>query len=686
MIISEDIKPDKRTGFNIFVLSLAMGIIYGFLIYLSTILIFPPAATPVIWSVNAFPVAVLLFNRRKYWPFILFFVALGHLAGQLPTTPFEIKLYLILCITNLLEIFLLAFFLRKVAGESPTKYRLKPFIVSGIWTTALALLIAVLLSVVLFSSFIADMDFISTVIKTFTCAYLGQLLLLPAIIYYIVLDRASLRKISRNKITELVIIWGIFLFMVAATFASLSSRIPLYSIFPYITFPILVWAVFRFSIRLTLTYSIITSLVIKYLASLGYIPFGHSDFSDPYQIIQMNLALISLYGTVLILAIIVYDQTQVKLDLAKRDEWFEIAINHMSGGLYLLDQKRRFKVLSTNLRDKFGLPSDVCRLGAHIEPVFEFRAKRGDYGPGKPDEIVRQRMAELEKRDTSHGQNVSADGRTYEYYQNHTQDDEIIIIYYEITERIKAEQDSKRALIEAQQANKAKTDFLANMSHELRTPLNAIIGFSEMMSKDDFGALSMDKVREYSTDIHMSGRHLLQIINDILDLSKIEAGMADINPEKIHLDEEIRESVTFIALRASDADISIVNDIVNTDTIISADKRMFKQIMVNLLSNSVKFTPPGGNIHIFHEITAEGDVTISVADTGISIDENDIEAMMEPFRQADSSLSREFEGTGLGLPLVKSLMELHGGTIKIKSRIGEGTTVFITFPHMKTTH
>ncbi|VAV88712.1 hypothetical protein MNBD_ALPHA02-2321 [hydrothermal vent metagenome] len=685
MIDSEDIKPAKLTGLNIFNRSLLTGIIYGLLIYLSTIFIFPPAATPVIWSANAFPVAVLLFNRSKYWPVILFFTALGHLAGQLPTTPFEIKLYLILCITNLLEIFLLAVFLRKIAGECPTKYRLKPFIVSSIWITALALFSAVLLSVILFSSFIADMDFIQTAIKTFTSTYLGQLLLLPAIIYYIVLDRASFRKISRNTAIEFCIIWTIFLFMIVATLASLNSRMPLYTIFPYITFPVIIWTVFRFGIRLTLTFSIITSLLIKYLASLGYIPFGHSDFNDPYQIIQMNLALISLYGTILILAIIVYDQSQTKLDLAKRDEWFEIAINHMSGGLYLLDQKRRFKVLSTNLRDKFALPSDICHLGAHIEPVFEFRAKRGDYGPGDPDEMVKQRMIELEGRKTTHGQNTSADGRTYEYYQNHTQDDEIIIIYYEVTERIKAEQDSKQALIEAQQANKAKTDFLANMSHELRTPLNAIIGFSEMMSKDDFGALSMDKVREYSTDIHMSGRHLLQIINDILDLSKIEAGMADINPEDIHLDDEIRESVTFIALRASDADISIVNDIVNTDTIILADKRMFKQIMVNLLSNSVKFTPPGGDIHISHEINAAGDVTIRVADTGIGIDENNIEAMMEPFRQADSSLSREFEGTGLGLPLVKSLMELHDGTIKIKSRIGEGTSVFITFPYQKTT-
>lgn len=669
------------TTANVFVKGLLTGSLYGFLIYLSTIFIFPINNGPVIWSVNAFPVAVLLFNRTKHWPTILFFCAIAQLVSQLPAAPFELKTYLIICGTNLLEIYLLTLLIRRMSGNIPTKKKLKPLIITSIWATALVIIVTSILSVALFSLITADIASLKVILRISTSAYLGQLLLLPAICCYIVLDRTSLTKTPAREIIELILMWGVLFFIVIVTIASLNSQTQLHFIFPYMTFPVLIWSAVRFGTRFTVTCSIITSIFTKYLASLGYVPFGSSEFSTYNQIIEMNVGLIVLNGSILILVIVVDYQKRIKKDLAKREEWFEIAINHISGGLYLLDHERRFKVLSTNLQKKFGLPIEVCHLGSHIKQVFEFRAKRGDYGPGDPDELVRLRMEELETKETTHGQNTPPNGRTYEYFQNHTNEDEIIVVYHEITERIKAEIDSQQALIEAQQANKAKTDFLANMSHELRTPLNAIIGFSEMMTKDNFAELSADKVREYSKDIHMSGRHLLQIINDILDLSKIEAGMADIEPEEIHLDESIKECVTFIELRASDAGIAISNEVENTDTIIQADRRMFKQIMVNLLSNAVKFTPKGGNIHISHTVDNTGATTISITDTGIGIAESNIEAMMEPFRQADSSLSKEFEGTGLGLPLVKSLMELHNGKIEIKSTVGCGTTVLITFPH-----
>ncbi len=218
------------------------------------------------------------------------------------------------------------------------------------------------------------------------------------------------------------------------------------------------------------------------------------------------------------------------------------------------------------------------------------------------------------------------------------------------------------------------------MSHELRTPLNAIIGFSEIMTNREFIESAPDKVKEYSNDIFVSGRHLLQIINDILDLSKIEAGMADLELESIHLGESTGESVRFLELRAAEAEITIFNKIKDTNATILADRRMFKQIMVNLLSNAVKFTPGGGSLTISHSVNEKGETTIEVKDSGIGIAPSDIEAMVEPFRQADSRLSRGYEGTGLGLPLVKSLIKLHGGKIAIKSEIGSGTSVFITFP------
>lgn len=663
---------------------LMTGVLYGFLVYLSSLFIFPITNAPVIWSVNVIPVVVLLFSRNRNWPVILFFCALGLWAGlnagQFPTGQHKVSLSLILCVANLTGIYFLAFIIRKAVGPAPTRKKIRPLIITGIWATALVIMVTSVLSVLVFSFLISDISFSGTVLRVFTSAFLGQVLLLPTILYWTVLDSLSFRDTPSNKVIELALMLIILFLVVAVSLASLDSQTPIHYIFSYLTLPLLVWSAFRFDIRVTLSCSIMTSLFTKYLALLGHAPFGASIYSTDNQATEMNAGLIALNVTILILAIIVADQKQTKHALRQREEWFKIAINHISGGLFLLDHERRFKVLSINLHKKFNLPVEICHLGAHIKPVLIYRAKRGDYGPGDPDEIVRMRMEELDKTETIHGRNTPTNGRTYEFFQSHTDDGEVIVVYHEITERLKAEKDIQRALMDAQQANKAKTDFLANMSHELRTPLNAIIGFSEIMLKGEFAETSADKVREYSNDIHMSGHHLLHIINDILDLSKIEAGMAEIEPEQIHLGESIRECVTFIDIRAAGAEIAISNEVGNSDTEIQADKRMFKQIMINLLSNAVKFTPPGGSINISHKTNGTGETTIIVADTGIGMDEANIEAMMEPFRQADSSLSKEFEGTGLGLPLVKSLMELHGGTIKIKSTLGVGTTVFITFP------
>ena len=674
------------TSANILIKGLLTGLLYGLLVHLSTVLIFPVADVPVLWSANALPVVVLLFNRSRQWPIIIFFCAIALLINRAPTTAHEMSLYLMLSGTNLLEITLLATVIKEITGTGLTKKKLKSIIIANMWAAPAVIMATSILSVFLFSISAPDINFLQTTLKIFSSAFLGQVLFIPAILCHIFFDRSAFKMISRGYLTQWGLMWLALSLFIATTWVSLNSHTPIHYIFPYMTFPLLVWSALRLGIHVTVTCSLISSLFTKYFASLGYFPFGAIDLSPYEQISALNVGLIALNVTALILAIVVSDEKQAKQDLTRREEWFQIAINHMSGGLYLLDQERRFKVLSLGLREKFDLPYEICQLGAHVKHVLKFRADRGDFGPGDPTELYKKRMAELEEEKTIHGQNTPPGGRAYEYFQNHTNNDEIIIIYHEITERLKAENDSQVALLEAQQANKAKTDFLANMSHELRTPLNAIIGFSEIMTKENFAETSADKVREYSHDIHMSGCHLLQIINDILDLSKIEAGKADVDLEPIHLDEIIKESVTFIELRAAEAGISIINDMKDMDDQILADRRMFKQIMVNLLSNAVKFTPKGGKIHLSHNINDNEQTIISIADTGIGIAEKDIAPMMEPFRQADSSLSREFEGTGLGLPLVKSLMDLHGGEINIKSKVGRGTTVFLTFPPHKLLH
>ena len=238
----------------------------------------------------------------------------------------------------------------------------------------------------------------------------------------------------------------------------------------------------------------------------------------------------------------------------------------------------------------------------------------------------------------------------------------------------------KRANLELAASNRAKDEFLANMSHELRTPLNAIIGFSEMMKHELMGEIGVPEYRQYIRDIHASGQHLLEVINDILDLAKIEANSLDLNEEILDPREELDGCVRLITPKANDNDIGLSFDSSAGTRSLRADMRMFKQIFLNILSNAVKFTPSGGEVSVNLRIAKGGELIISVADTGIGIPPELLPTVFEPFAQVDSGLDRKFEGTGLGLPLTKSMVELHDGSIHIDSRPDIGTVVTVTFP------
>ncbi len=250
----------------------------------------------------------------------------------------------------------------------------------------------------------------------------------------------------------------------------------------------------------------------------------------------------------------------------------------------------------------------------------------------------------------------------------------------DITERKIAEQEVRDAKDLAEAANITKGRFLATMSHELRTPLNAIIGFSEMMKSEMFGSLGNPHYTEYARDIHESGSHLLNLINDILDVSKLEAGKIEIIESNCDVGEVIATAGLFVRERALEGDVEVELDCGSALPLLRADERRLKQILINLLSNAVKFTPPGGKITVCVQADPALGFVIEVRDTGIGIAPEDIPKALEPFAQIDSTLSRRYEGTGLGLPLTRSLIELHDGTICIESALGEGTLIIVTFP------
>lgn len=256
----------------------------------------------------------------------------------------------------------------------------------------------------------------------------------------------------------------------------------------------------------------------------------------------------------------------------------------------------------------------------------------------------------------------------------------MIYLLEDITERAETDAALKSAMEQTALANRTMSEFLAHMSHELRTPLNAIIGFSEVMKSEMFGTIDNPKYHEYASDINESGVHLLGIIGDILDLSKIEAGKAELYEEYVDVMQILESCLTLVKERAREAAVTLACDAPSDMPALYADALKFKQILINILSNAISFTPAGGRVTTRVRHGAEDGFVIQIIDTGIGMARSDIPKALAPFQQIRSGFDRHEKGTGLGLSLTKILTELHGGSLELESEVGRGTIVTVRFP------
>ncbi|MGQ3360995.1 MAG: ATP-binding protein, partial [Phreatobacter sp.] len=253
-------------------------------------------------------------------------------------------------------------------------------------------------------------------------------------------------------------------------------------------------------------------------------------------------------------------------------------------------------------------------------------------------------------------------------------------VFRDMTHWKKAEEDLLAAKRQAEQASSQKSDFLAKISHEIRTPLNAIIGFSEVMMEERFGAIGNERYRDYLKDIHASGGHVLSLINDLLDLSKIEAGKLELAFTSVDLNDMVQSTVAIMQPQANRERVIIRSSLQPRLPNVVADSRSLRQIVLNLLSNSVKFTPAGGQIIVSTGLSDAGEAVLRVRDTGVGMTETELKAAMEPFRQVATSSPRAAKGTGLGLPLTKALVEANRASFGISSAPNQGTLVEVVFP------
>jgi PAS domain S-box-containing protein len=361
------------------------------------------------------------------------------------------------------------------------------------------------------------------------------------------------------------------------------------------------------------------------------------------------------------------------------------ALESISEAFVLYDDQDRIVLFNQRFRELHGSCANLITVGARFEEVARAVAAQGlvPEAGGRIQEWVRERVLQHVNPSGSFQMEL-ADGRWLRISERRTRDGGIVGTMAEITDEKRRERELRRARDAAELANRSKSEFLANMSHELRTPLNAIIGFSELMKNEVLGSIGVPAYSGYIRDIHDSANHLLNIINDILDLSRIEAGKLKLFETAVDLGAAAQATARLVTDRAADSGVRVSADIEPNLPTLLGDERLVKQILINLLANAVKFTPRGGSVVVRAFKDADGRLGLSVADTGIGIAEADLLRVMEPFGQADGSLRRRYEGTGLGLPLVRSFVELHGATFDLKSQVGSGTTATVVFPAERT--
>ncbi|HWA48571.1 MAG TPA: PAS-domain containing protein [Dongiaceae bacterium] len=380
------------------------------------------------------------------------------------------------------------------------------------------------------------------------------------------------------------------------------------------------------------------------------------------------------------------------------------AIENINEAFVLIDAEDRYVIYNRHFLDMYPKSGRLVRPGAKFEDVLRCAAEQGEYPgidtPEQIDAFVQHWVDFYARRQPYVGERQLADGRWVLVSHRPTSNGGYVSVRTDITAQKQREaelQSAKEdlevrsanlvALAEeldaarnaANEANRGKSQFLANMSHELRTPLNAINGFSEILVKGLFGPLQPVKYQEYAELINQSGQHLLSLINDVLDISKIEAGKMDLHVEALPTEQVAYASMAGVRTMASERGVELKTSIANNCPVMHADPRAVKQVMLNLLSNAVKFTPSAGTVTLAISCNDNG-VEITVKDTGIGMTADETEKALELYGQVQSDLAKKQAGTGLGLPLVKSLIELHGGRFKLDSEKGKGTMVSALFP------
>jgi signal transduction histidine kinase/ActR/RegA family two-component response regulator len=356
-------------------------------------------------------------------------------------------------------------------------------------------------------------------------------------------------------------------------------------------------------------------------------------------------------------------------------ESLQLTFENMNEGIILLDSLGRVVQYNQNVSALIGIDTLCFQNSISISDIYDLLYERGDLSD-LPENICPW----LGLKSDFEYVHFCFDGSIVKFVGNSLEAGGYVLTLTDITRQKNWETELFQAKEKAEAASASKTNFLANVSHELRTPLNAIIGFSEMITKEVFGPLQNERYSEYVTHIHESGSHLLRLINNLLDLSKVEAGKFQLHMSEVETASLIQSTGYYFARQAEDAGVELIYSDCENIGKIWADENALRQIFLNLISNAIKFTPKGGEVKVIAEIVNNQQIRFTVQDTGIGMAKKSIETALQPFGQIENAFNRKYPGTGLGLPLVASLAELHGGRLEVDSELGQGTSCAVLLP------
>jgi|GEM_PF-664476 len=387
-------------------------------------------------------------------------------------------------------------------------------------------------------------------------------------------------------------------------------------------------------------------------------------------------------------------------ELSKNSMLIQLTMDSIDQGFAVWNADHRLVVWSKRCAEFWYNPPKILRPGMHMRDLLQHLARKKAFGEGKVTDITEREFERIVEAGAASDEVFPmTDGRRVHVRRFPLERGGHVAVYTDVTEREQATeelersrdelerrveertQDLRRAKEEAEVANQAKSEFLANMSHELRTPLNPIIGFSQLIANETYGSLGDKRYRENAAIVATAGEHLLQLIADVLDLSKIEANALILDEEPVDPNAVAAAVKDLVAQRAAGTDISVTVSSDDSVPLLRADLLRVKQMVLNLAENALKYTPAGGSVIIDVGTGTDGGARVQVADTGVGIAANDLANIMQPFSQADSdSMTRHGEGIGIGLSLVKYLIEMHGGRLSLESTVGKGTTATLMFP------